>query len=330
MKTSKSAVTLSVIIPVYKVSGFIRKCLNSILNQDFKDFELIIVDDCSPDDSIEIAISILKEKGFHSFKIIKHEVNKGLSAARQTGLEAATGTYILNIDSDDFIEPGMFSIMIDKALNDKSDVVICDFFKTYETKRELIRCSDSYVTLTEKVQIQSYLFEVLSSKKPVAVWNKMVKRDIFISNNICFLEECTDDLCVMPKVIYYSKIVSFIGKPLINYVQYNSNSISYSKKHLISIYKACCNVLSFFEDKETNRLVKPIKVYRAKALRRLLLHKDFTNIDLKTIEVDDVLMDICKGARYEEKLHYHLLMLFKAKQKKLPFSILKRIISRVG
>ena len=92
----------SIIVPVYNVKKYIRQCIESIQNQTFKDFEAIFIDDCGNDDSIKTVEVFAKND--ERIKIIHHDKNLGLSAARNTGLRAATGEYILCVDSDDWIE----------------------------------------------------------------------------------------------------------------------------------------------------------------------------------------------------------------------------------
>ena len=98
--------TISIIIPIYNVEPYIIRCVDSVLRQTYRQLEIILVDDCSPDHSMEIARKHIEastsSKGL-KFKYIKHEKNRGLSAARNSGLDAATGEYIYFLDSDDEI-----------------------------------------------------------------------------------------------------------------------------------------------------------------------------------------------------------------------------------
>ena len=93
---------LSVIIPVYKVEKFIRQCIESILNQSFTDFEVLVVDDCGGDSSMDIVEEYAKKD--NRIRILRHERNRGLAAARNTALDSAVGTYIVCLDSDDWME----------------------------------------------------------------------------------------------------------------------------------------------------------------------------------------------------------------------------------
>ncbi|MBR6722512.1 glycosyltransferase family 2 protein [bacterium] len=112
----------SIVTPVYNVENEIRKCLDTIKNQTFNDFEVLCVDDCGTDNSVKIAEEYANEDA--RFKILKHEHNKGVSAARNTAIEAATGEYLVFIDSDDWIELNALEI-IDKAItNSGKDFIL--------------------------------------------------------------------------------------------------------------------------------------------------------------------------------------------------------------
>ncbi len=132
---------ISVVVPVYKVEDYLEKCANSILNQTYKNVELILVDDGSPDKSPEICDKIAKQD--KRVKVI-HKQNAGVSAARNDGMKAATGDFIAFIDSDDWIEPEMYENLLNKQQENDYDIVFCGFnmiidgvcFKVDEVERE--------------------------------------------------------------------------------------------------------------------------------------------------------------------------------------------------
>ena len=115
-------VKVSVIVPVYGVEKYIKKCISSIINQTFSDFEIIIVDDGTKDNSIKII-----EDNFHDERIkIFHKENGGLARARNYGITKASGKYMFFVDSDDFLEPNCLSEMYNEIINKDVDMVICD------------------------------------------------------------------------------------------------------------------------------------------------------------------------------------------------------------
>ena len=119
---------ISVIVPVYKTEEYLERCVNSILNQTYKDIELILVDDGSPDKCPEICDMFAKKD--ERVKVL-HKANGGVSTARNAGLEIATGDYITFVDSDDYIELDMYEKMLSKAAEYGCDVIMCDCMKDY-------------------------------------------------------------------------------------------------------------------------------------------------------------------------------------------------------
>ena len=118
-------IKVSVIVPVYKVEAFIGRCIRSLIEQTLQETEFIIVDDCTPDDSISVVQKIIRDypERKRQFKIIRHDVNKGLPAARNSGLAIATGEYIFHCDSDDFVEREMLEQLYQTAKKGDADIV---------------------------------------------------------------------------------------------------------------------------------------------------------------------------------------------------------------
>ena len=125
---------ISVIIPVYNGEKYLERCVNSVLNQTHTDIELILVDDGSSDKSLQICNDFASAD---SRVCVIHKENGGVSTARNAGLEIATGEYIAFVDSDDYIEPDMYENMLNKALEHKCQVVLCDCVKEHGTHKEL-------------------------------------------------------------------------------------------------------------------------------------------------------------------------------------------------
>lgn len=125
---------LSIIVPIYKSEAYLARCIESILKQEFKDYEIILVDDGSPD-----ACPFLCDEYSTKYSFIKtiHKLNAGVSAARNTGIENAGGEYITFIDSDDYIEKDMYASMMEVADLYSCDFVMCDCIKEYATHSEL-------------------------------------------------------------------------------------------------------------------------------------------------------------------------------------------------
>lgn len=229
---------VSVIIPVYKVEHFVLRCIESIINQTMtKEVECIIVNDCTPDKSMEIIQQRLASyHGNIQFKIINHKKNRGLAAVRNTGLDKATGDYIIHIDSDDWCEPDMLEKMSQKAIEECADIVVADYYDTFLDK-EIYR----HVITSENPETNvDFFFRGITS---TYLWNKLIRRDLYIKNNLCAIEGlnyCEDAYMSICLFLCASKI-THIKSAFLHYVHSNPNSYTntISRKNLedrIEIY----------------------------------------------------------------------------------------------
>lgn len=208
---------ISIIVPVYNVERYLTKCINSILSQSFKDFELILVNDGSTDNSLSIC-----EKYTDIDKRIKlvSQINKGLSAARNTGLRYANGNYICFIDSDDFVEKDYLRLLWNNIEKYNSDISICEYYLTDAKgkKYAVAKFNEPHdISFLSGRKTFSYFYKDNYVANVVA-WNKIYKKHLF--DNIKYDEGryFEDELIALP-LFYKAKKVSFIRIPLYNYVQ---------------------------------------------------------------------------------------------------------------
>ncbi|MGL5056237.1 MAG: glycosyltransferase family 2 protein [Fusobacteriaceae bacterium] len=214
---------ISVIIPVYNTEKYLRRCLESIINQSLKEIEIIIVNDGSPDGSSKI-IDEFSQKD-KRIKVINKK-NGGLSSARNVGLKKAVGEYIFNIDSDDWIEQNYFIEMYSKAKKDNLDIVISDFFLDWDNgKIDYIKEFD--ISETDFVSGEEYVTNFIAGKIFPSVWNKMFKNSLYKDNNIEHPEYISfgEDLATTPRLGYCAKKIGKLNKAYIHYIQ-NPGSIT--------------------------------------------------------------------------------------------------------
>jgi glycosyltransferase involved in cell wall biosynthesis len=214
---------VSVIVPVYGVERYIERCARSILGQTYTNFEVIFVNDCTKDRSEELLLAVIDQfkNSSVSISLIRHEVNKGISAARETGLLAATGNYVLYVDSDDFIAPDMVETMLEKARLHDSDIVFCDYYEVKEGAHK-------YVTQSvEHLSSHAMLVAMLSQQRDWTPWNKLFKRELATSNNVHWPVgiNMAEDLLVVVKLFALSKRVDYVNKALYYYNRDNVNSL---------------------------------------------------------------------------------------------------------
>ena len=163
---------ISVIVPIYKVEAYLERCIKSIVDQTYKNLEIILVDDGSPDRCHEICDE-WKEKD-DRIKVI-HKKNGGLSDARNAGMQIMTGTYVSYIDSDDWIANGMYQNMINAIKEQDADICECAFERTSGTvKKKAVKCDDQVLIMDR----QSALMAVVEEKIQPVVWNKLYKREV--------------------------------------------------------------------------------------------------------------------------------------------------------
>ena len=165
-------IEVSICIPVFGVENYITACLKSVLQQTLIDkIEIILVDDCTPDKSIDIATKLLQSHHNVHSQLIKHEKNKGLAAARNTGLAAAHGKYVIFLDSDDWVEPDYIELLYKTAENGNYDITGCDYISEYENHREIVKenlVEDSTICLKR----------ILRNCQGI-IWTKLVCKDLF-------------------------------------------------------------------------------------------------------------------------------------------------------
>lgn len=207
---------VSVIVPVYGVEAYIEKCARSIFEQTYPNLDIIFVDDCSPDHSVEIINRTLIDyphlKG--KTQIISHTRNLGLAGARQTGLKVATGFYTIQIDGDDYISPRMIASMVAKAESEDADIVICDLNLVQGNK--IVPQSEP----PSLVPVES-MKQILTGIIRGSVVNKLIVKELYENNHIRFTQglNMREDLSVTYKLFYYAKKIAYLPEPLYYYVQ---------------------------------------------------------------------------------------------------------------
>lgn len=237
---------ISIIVPIYNVDRYLRRCIESIINQTYKNIEIILVDDGSSDSSPEICDKY-KEKD--SRIIVIHKENGGLSSARNAGLEVAKGTLIGFVDSDDYIASDMYEKL--KANMDKysSDISACQFCINYKySKRVSIVCSE------EKIFRGKEKFDNLKYIKAVA-WNKLYKREIF--RKIKYPDgKIYEDHLIICDVLNAAKKVSFINETLYYYTMRRSSiTRTFTENHLDQINAFDVDIKYYKKKKYTDLVV---------------------------------------------------------------------------
>ena len=224
---------VSVIIPIFRVEKFIERCAISLFEQTLDSIEYIFVDDTTPDKSIEILTDVLERypQRKPQVTILRHDVNKGLPAARNSGLSVAGGEYVFHCDSDDYLESNALEQMLNVAEKTDSDIVWCDYYLSF-SMNERIMVQPNYSNSQEAIK------GMLSGTMKYNVWNKLAKRRLYVDNSISFPagHSMGEDM-TMIKLFAHAKKVAYINAPLYHYIRLNTDAMtqSYSERKIADI-----------------------------------------------------------------------------------------------
>lgn len=251
---------ISVIVPVYKVAPYLRQCVESIINQTYRDIEILLIDDGSPDECGEICEEY-KERD-HRVRVI-HTENHGLSAARNLGLQYAKGAYIGFIDSDDWIEPEMYEVLLRRLCETEYDIVVYGYDiisdkKTTKWKPEGTVC-DHDDALT------SLINEIINNN----VWNKLYSKELLQRSkvdDVLFPEgKNYEDVAVMHRIVDNAKSVAIMSETLYHYrIRPGSITKTYTAKNLMDCADARLGRYYYFKNEYP-------KLYEEKKEKLLLL-----------------------------------------------------------
>ena len=213
---------VSVVVPIYKVEAFIAKCAESLLSQTLDDVEFIFVDDATPDRSMELLQQCIERHPYRKgqVKVLRHERNRGLPAARNTGLAAAEGEYVFHCDSDDFVEPDMLEVLYGAAQERNADIVWCDWYLSFEHSERYMKQPDYATPL-------GALKAMLAGQMKFNVWNKLVRRNLYADHRIFFPEGYAmgEDMTMMLLFAVASNVV-YVPRAFYHYVKLNASAYS--------------------------------------------------------------------------------------------------------
>lgn len=231
---------ISVIVPIYGVEKFIDKCLKSIQEQSFEDFEVLLINDETPDNSMEIARKYADSDSRFS---IYNKKNGGLSDTRNYGIERAKGEYITFIDSDDYLHKDFLKVLYSECVENDADMSYCrfkySFFNTgitfpmpFNAGKEVMKTRDALNILIRDNYLHSY------------AWNKLYKRRLFTDNNITYPKMYFEDIATSGRVLY------------------NANKIAISDKYLYYYVKRFGSIMSTMDAEKINDYIRSVLIVR--------------------------------------------------------------------
>ncbi len=221
---------VSIIIPVYNVEKYIGECLDSVINQTYKNLEIICVDDCGTDNSVKIVEEYSQKD--KRIKIVHHNRNKGLAITRNTGVQNSNGEYIFFLDSDDYLNLDIIELLVERQKKTNADVVVSSFRNFAREKipniNSILKNRNFFKFIPrERCQIDFDNFQNNLNSIFYVVWGKLFKKDFLIKNNIWHINQniCAEDNGFCLKVLSNFPLVSFLKNVGVNY-RINPSSIT--------------------------------------------------------------------------------------------------------
>ncbi|MEH7225929.1 glycosyltransferase [Bacillus sp. JJ1566] len=254
-------IEISIIVPIYNLEKYIHKCVSSILSQSFTNFELILVNDGSTDQSGKICDEYAEKD--NRVKVI-HKENGGIASSRNAGLEVAVGKYIGFVDNDDYINKFMYEILYKHAMEHSSDIVVCDYINIDEGQKvdtELLE--QNYNTQHfSNLGALHFIYEDMEKDTFIYPWNKLYKRSLF-SNIKYELGNIYDDESVAHELLYKCNSVTYIQNGLYYYVKRKGSQINtaFTIKKFGRVYALKAREVFFRKNKERELHDKALKHY---------------------------------------------------------------------
>lgn len=243
---------ISVIIPVYNVEKYLKKCLDSIISQTLKEIEIIVINDGSTDNSGKILDKYAKND---NRLIVIHKDNEGVSEARNEGLKYVHGDFVSFIDSDDWVEPEMYEVMYNAAIEKKVEIVMCGYVREFvnHSKIKIMDIQDGSFMKTDEIQhwfVRRMIGPIFNEKLITenldmhsVVWNKIYRTHLVKNNTFCSLKEIgsCEDLLFNLVTCYQANSIMYINR---SYYHYRKTSVtSVSSSYRTNLLQQRCNLI---------------------------------------------------------------------------------------
>lgn len=239
-------IKLSIIIPVYNTEKYVVRCLESVLSNGSDKIEIIVVNDGTKDR----AVDVIRENFDDSRLIIINKENAGLAAARNTGIEKASGEYIQHLDSDDYLDPSGIDLIVDVLCEQTSpDVIVFDTLLVDDDGRKIRYWSDGDFDNNTILKSNEYLSQYFSCFCIPSICNKVIRRRIYIENDISHPENISygEDGSTTPRLMEKANTIFKLNAPLYNYVQHSSSMMgNLNEEKMVLDYSVAFNIVDDF------------------------------------------------------------------------------------
>jgi glycosyltransferase involved in cell wall biosynthesis len=319
---------VTAVVCVYNTEEYLARCLESIVNQTLRDIEIIIINDGSTDNGIDIIRRFEEEDK----RIIVFDIeNHGVSHARNMGLLNATGDYIIFVDSDDYLEHNMLNDMYNEVIHTNSDMAVCNFRRVFNERRETKFLSMPEEKVIEVFDDYSELVSDIIGGKVIlgrCVWNKLYNTGFLRKTGVIFEERSkifAEDAFFNFKTLKYVKKICIIDEALYNYYQRSTSVSQTYKVDLIGRYTNFINELeNYYADVNLNQAFSALsysflieilfnKIYHRKGLRLFkeaiknrFFREKTKGIDLSTLSINQIIIYLI----YRLKMYHLAYFLF--------------------
>ena len=212
---------VSVIVPIYNVEKYIDKCLSTLKNQSFRDFEVLLINDETPDNSMQIAEKYASED---SRFLIFSKKNGGLSDARNYGIEHSRGEFIVFVDSDDYLHEDYLKTMYEDCINNNADMAYCRFKHTIDKTKIKIFSINPKKSVIERDKALDMI--IRDNRMHSYAWNKMYRKTLFTDNNIRYPIMYFEDVATSARVLFHANKIAVTDKNLYYYVRRSGSIMS--------------------------------------------------------------------------------------------------------
>lgn len=244
---------ITIVVPIYGTEQYLPQCLDSLLAQEHEELEILCVDDCTPDN----AVDVVRAYAAHDPRVtlLSHTVNQGLGPARNTGIRVAKGELIGFLDSDDWIDPQMYRMLHEVMMRDDADIVQSSARRMSDGRD--IGSYPQSAGMRDQFVLHSMFGE--DPKLVGAAWNKLYKTKLFRDNEIYYPPILFEDVATTPRLVHCSKRVSSVSESYLNY-RYRDDSIVNSMnpttlvKRIEGLFSASAILESYFRQRNAHSL----------------------------------------------------------------------------
>lgn len=271
------SIQVSILVPIYKVEKHIEKMLDSIFCQTYPNIDYVFVNDCSPDNSLQLLNDyVMRHDVANSkYRIINHLQNEGIAATRADCLAAANGDYVYFVDGDDWIETNTIEQMVLACNGGTIDIVGCDYYKDFESGAITYHHENYASSCIENMRL------CINYDIATVLWKMLIKRDLFLKFRIVPIN-IGEDYIISIKLFHFAQNFVSINRAFYHYVQYNQNRLSFQSKRSISDHIECvkeverfCKAEGIYDDDICHRLsLRKFNIKSNFVLNKYLLNKD--------------------------------------------------------